>query len=52
MKEELLKMRTAVSQKCNDIEIMRQKLDEMKKQNNQCRVCFLILYIFTHFEFK
>ncbi|XP_050596689.1 spindle and kinetochore-associated protein 1-like isoform X2 [Bombus affinis] len=41
MKEELLKMRTAVSQKCNDIEIMRQKLDEMKKQNNQCRELML-----------
>ncbi|CAD1474397.1 unnamed protein product, partial [Heterotrigona itama] len=37
MKEEFLKMRTAVSQMCNGIENIRQTLNEMTKQNNQCR---------------
>lgn len=27
---------------CNGIEQIRKKLVDMKKQNNQCRVCFLI----------
>lgn len=37
LKEEFLKMRTAVSQMCNGIETIRQTLNEMTKQNNQCR---------------
>lgn len=27
---------------CNGIEQIRKKLVDMRKQNNQCRVCFLI----------
>lgn len=54
VKEDILKMDSAVSQICNGIKTMRQKLDEMKEQNNQCRQLLSLMVAldqeFVHME--
>ncbi|KOC67935.1 Spindle and kinetochore-associated protein 1 [Habropoda laboriosa] len=43
MKDEFFEMRTVVSEMCSGIESMKQRLNEMKEENNKCRELLSLL---------